>query len=139
MSEYEEKHVAYAARDILKGLEWLHSNGVVHRDLKSPNIMLDVEGVVKLSMFFIFSSYYFICYYYYSLLIFFFFLVDFGLAAYTDGEKDLIQMCGSPYWLSPEMIRMDPHSSPVCVFFFSFLFSIFKISLFFRLTFGALP
>eukprot|EP00009_Paramoeba_aestuarina_P008863 CAMPEP_0201522044 /NCGR_PEP_ID=MMETSP0161_2-20130828/16424_1 /ASSEMBLY_ACC=CAM_ASM_000251 /TAXON_ID=180227 /ORGANISM="Neoparamoeba aestuarina, Strain SoJaBio B1-5/56/2" /LENGTH=383 /DNA_ID=CAMNT_0047920797 /DNA_START=81 /DNA_END=1229 /DNA_ORIENTATION=- len=86
MSEYEEKHVAFAARDILKALDWLHSNGIVHRDLKSPNIMLDIEGSIK--------------------------LIDFGLAAITQGDEELIQMCGSPYWLSPEMIRMDPHSCP---------------------------
>ena len=41
-----------------------------------------------------------------------FLLVDFGLTADTT-EGDLIQMCGSPFWLSPEMVKMAPHSLPV--------------------------
>ena len=49
VAEYEEKHISYAARDMLHALEFLHENKIVHRDLKSANIMLDVHGVVKLS------------------------------------------------------------------------------------------
>mmetsp|Transcript_13941 Transcript_13941/g.21696 ORF Transcript_13941/g.21696 Transcript_13941/m.21696 type:complete len:525 (-) Transcript_13941:140-1714(-) len=92
MCEYAEKHIAFAARDILRALNHLHQHGIVHRDLKSPNIMLDIQGVVK--------------------------LIDFGLATIS-GETELIQMCGSPYWLSPEMIRMEPHSCPTDIWSFA--------------------
>jgi serine/threonine protein kinase len=36
--------------EVLKALEFLHDNQLVHRDLKSANIMLDFNGNVKLSM-----------------------------------------------------------------------------------------
>ena len=46
---YDETNIAYAAREILRGLQHLHSEKVIHRDLKSENIMFSVAGDVKLS------------------------------------------------------------------------------------------
>merc|ERR1719223_490185 len=44
-------------------------------------------------------------------------LIDFGLTASLD-DGELVQMCGSPFWLSPEMIRMAPHSLPTDIWSF---------------------
>jgi len=44
----EEQHIAYIAREMLKGLQHLHSVNMVHRDLKSANIMMSILGEIKL-------------------------------------------------------------------------------------------
>tara|TARA_R110002050_G_scaffold212327_1_gene348369 strand:- start:1473 stop:1694 length:222 start_codon:yes stop_codon:yes gene_type:complete len=48
-SEYEEPEVAYAAKQILQALSFLAEFDIVHRDLKSDNIMMSVDGDIKIS------------------------------------------------------------------------------------------
>jgi serine/threonine protein kinase len=60
----------------------MHRNQLVHRDLKNQNIMLTVRGGVK--------------------------LIDFGLSL-DASQGPTIQMCGSPFWMPPEMIRGEHH------------------------------
>jgi serine/threonine protein kinase len=43
-----ENLIKIFSKQILDGLEYLHSKGIVHRDLKSANLLLDVKGNVKL-------------------------------------------------------------------------------------------
>lgn len=50
-ADFQEKHIAYVAREILSALAYLHERKIAHRDLKAPNVMLDIEGRVKLSAF----------------------------------------------------------------------------------------
>ncbi len=45
-----EGQIASVCRETLKGLQHLHSKGVIHRDIKSDNILLSMEGNIKLSM-----------------------------------------------------------------------------------------
>jgi len=79
-----EQHMAYVTQQLLKGLSFMHSNGFVHRDLKSNNIMLSIAGNIK--------------------------LIDFGLCAdLSDGPR--AQMLGTAYWMSPEMIKRLPHTT----------------------------
>lgn len=47
-----EGQIASVCRETLRGLQHLHSKGVIHRDIKSDNILLSMEGNIKLSMFF---------------------------------------------------------------------------------------
>jgi p21-activated kinase 1 len=45
-----EGQIASVCRETLRGLQHLHSKGVIHRDIKSDNILLSMEGNIKLSM-----------------------------------------------------------------------------------------
>lgn len=48
-----EGQIASVCRETLKGLQHLHSKGVIHRDIKSDNILLSLEGNIKLSEFYL--------------------------------------------------------------------------------------
>jgi len=74
---FMESHIAFVGREILEGLAYLHSLGIIHRDLKSKNIMMSVEGHVR--------------------------LIDFGLCVHAENSGNKIK--GSPFWISPEMIQ----------------------------------
>ena len=48
---YDEKLIKKWILDIAKGLKFLHENNVVHRDIKSDNILIDKNGVCKIADF----------------------------------------------------------------------------------------
>ncbi|KAF2071340.1 hypothetical protein CYY_007338 [Polysphondylium violaceum] len=81
---FNESCIAYVARGMLEGLSYLHSHQLVHRDIKSGNIMMTIDGKIK--------------------------IVDFGLCV-DNTERKLTHMAGSPFWMSPEMIRGDGYGS----------------------------
>jgi len=86
---FEENHIAYITKEMLSALQYLHSLFLIHRDLKSANVMLSISGRAK--------------------------LIDFGLCINLqlikeEDRKNLLQMVGSPFWIPPEMIKREPHS-----------------------------
>ncbi|CAF0901962.1 unnamed protein product [Adineta steineri] len=87
-----EQQIATVCKSVLKALAYLHSNGVIHRDIKSDSILLSTDGFVKLS--------------------------DFGFCAQVMNEKKAQtikrkSLVGTPYWMSPEVISRTPYSTEV--------------------------
>jgi len=80
-------HIGYIAREVCYALQYLAAINVAHRDLKSYNIMLTIEGKVK--------------------------LIDFGLAVDFDMYPVVTQVCGSPFWVPPEMFQQIPYGPKV--------------------------
>lgn len=80
--KFEESLVSSLTRQTLAGLAYLHTEGVLHRDLKADNILLDIDGTCKIS--------------------------DFGISKKTDniyGNDVTNNMQGSVFWMAPEVIR----------------------------------
>jgi serine/threonine protein kinase len=73
--------------EIALALNYLHSKGIVYRDLKPENLVLDAEGHVKLT--------------------------DFGLAKEISHIKQTQTFCGTAEYIAPEMVRRCPHGFAV--------------------------
>jgi serine/threonine protein kinase len=48
---FDEKICAYILRKTLEGINYLHSRGIVHRDIKSDNILINKQGDIKIADF----------------------------------------------------------------------------------------
>lgn len=87
---FPEKVIRVYTAQLLRGLEYLHQKGIMHRDIKGANILVDKQGTVKLA--------------------------DFGaskkiedLATMGSGSKSIR---GTPYWMAPEVIKQTGHGRP---------------------------
>ncbi|XP_053957663.1 cGMP-dependent protein kinase, isozyme 1 [Anastrepha ludens] len=72
---------------VLQAFEYLHSYGIIYRDLKPENLMLDERGYVK--------------------------LVDFGFAKYIGNSSKTWTFCGTPEYVAPEIILNKGHDRAV--------------------------
>ena len=46
---FAEEYIAAITKEVLAGLEHLHSKDIIHRDIKSDNVMMSMDGKIKLS------------------------------------------------------------------------------------------
>jgi len=75
-----ETQIAYACRETISSLNYIHQGHRIHRDIKSDNVLLNTMGEVKTA--------------------------DFGYAAQlTEDKQKRNTVVGTPYWMAPELIR----------------------------------
>merc|ERR1719159_1733776 len=86
--KFTETDSRFYVSEILLGLEYLHQQGILYRDLKLENCLLDIGGHVCLT--------------------------DFGLSKDNVTETNLCDsFVGTPTYISPEMLRYESHGLPL--------------------------
>ncbi|XP_024970872.1 serine/threonine-protein kinase STY46-like isoform X3 [Cynara cardunculus var. scolymus] len=80
------------ATHVSKGMNYLHENNIIHRDLKSANLLMDENGIVKVS--------------------------DFGVARVQNKSSVMTAETGTYRWMAPEVIEHMPYNHKADVFSF---------------------
>lgn len=84
---FSENRARFYAAEIALGLHYLHSQGIVYRDLKPENLLLDADGHIKIT--------------------------DFGLSKGDVSGNELHSLCGTPEYLAPEIIMKKSYGKAV--------------------------
>ncbi|XP_039604368.1 cGMP-dependent protein kinase 1 [Polypterus senegalus] len=83
LKRFEEVIAVFCTACVVEAFSYLHNKGIVYRDLKPENLMLDRHGYIK--------------------------LVDFGFAKEIVRGEKTYSFCGTPEYLAPEIIKNEGH------------------------------
>ncbi|PAN03680.1 hypothetical protein PAHAL_1G015000 [Panicum hallii] len=92
-STFKLPEILKVAIDISKGMNYLHQNNIIHRDLKTANLLMDENRVVKVA--------------------------DFGVARVKDQSGVMTAETGTYRWMAPEVIEHKPYDHKADVFSFA--------------------
>ncbi len=85
---FTEERARFYAAEIAMGIAHLHENGIIYRDLKPENLLLDDSGHIRIT--------------------------DFGLSKENVADDDTVKsICGTPEYLAPEVLRKIPYTKGV--------------------------
>jgi len=89
----ESEHIRRFAIDACKGMNYLHSKKIIHRDLKTHNFLVDTNWNLKVA--------------------------DFGLSRTMVEQSGTMTACGTPSWAAPEVLRRDHYTQKADVYSFA--------------------
>ena len=78
VQKFEEKHAKFYFSELIEGLEFIHDLDIVYRDIKPENILVDIDGHLKIA--------------------------DFGLSKIIKKKQRSYSFCGSPEYMCPEIL-----------------------------------
>jgi len=87
LSRLEERLAARYIAQIARALDYMHSNYVIHRDIKLENIYINAEGEIKIG--------------------------DFGWALHNPKNLTSNQIVGTPVYMAPEMLKSEDYNQSV--------------------------